>query len=224
MLNFLTPSSTRQRHAFTPEYYKDVVPKPIFWLRSASFSDRSAYVAELRAEAGPEVYSYMKDAAFQEGLLALCPDDAANPKISDDRAKMIDILGQLRAGETVSPQDQVEFTKVWESIQNAWSPLKMLTQRDAMRDEMRAGLALLHFCIGLDNVKDVSGNAIDFECDSQGKMKETVLMKINDADVFFVGTAAHDLQYGRSVEKNLLSPSECEAKSEPLPTDLSDLG
>lgn len=209
MRNILFPSATTHRHAFTPPWYEELTSnKPVFYLRAGSIADRAQYEADLDAETGGQIFPAQKDLAFQAGVEELLKDQEGQPENTETRAKLFELLAQIRGGETVSAKDRTFFNQAWDAIASEWPDLKALIRREALRDRMLPGLALLHFCTGFENVKDANGEPLTFEADNQGRLKEEVLLKIDPSDLWLVGQAAHNLQWGRSVEKNFSLPSK----------------
>jgi hypothetical protein len=224
MANILFPSALSHRHAFTPTWYEKTTPKPVFWLRAGSFAERSQYLADIESECGPEIYQFQKDAAFQAGLEALLPDRDDQPGNADDRSRLIEILSQVRAGETVSEEDRAHLNKSWDVVAQNWIDLRDLTRSEALRGQMLPGFALLHFCTGIDNLTDAQGNPVLFESDARGRMAESVLLRLDSGDLWLTGTFAHNLQWGRSAEKNLPARSKSGAKSKRSRTASPALG
>lgn len=216
MRNLLFPSALSHAHTFTPDWYVNakVTPLPVFHLRAASFADRAQYLAELEAAAGLDIYQFQKDAAFQEGLMLLLPDREDQPSNADDRAHLFEILANTRAREAVSEAERALLNKAWDLVQHSavYTTLKELTQREALRNQMLPAFALLHFCTGIDNLKTVDGDPIVFEADERGRMSEATLLQLDQADFWVAGTFAHNLQWGRSAEKNSSSRLKSGAK------------
>lgn len=212
MGNILFPSALSHRHAFTPTWYEKTKPTPVFWLRACSFAERSQYLADIESECGPEIYQFQKDAAFVAGVEALLPDRDDQPGNRDERARLVEILGQMRAGEAIGDAERDHFSKSWDVVAQNWPDLRDLTRSESLRAQYLPGLALLHFCIGIDNLTDVSGAAVQFEVDARGRMAESTLLRLDPGDVWLTGTFAHNLQWGRSTEKNSASRLRSSAK------------
>ena len=218
MANILFPSALSHAHAFTPTWYEKTTAKPVFWLRTGSFAERSQYLADIESECGPEIYQFQKDAAFHAGLEALLPDREDQDSNADDRARLIEILVQVRAGETVGQEDRAHLNKSWDVVAQNWGDLRDLTRSEALRGQVLPGFALLHFCTGIDNLNDAQGEPILFEADEVGqrgggRMAESVLLRLDPGDLWLAGTFAHNLQWGRSAEKNSSARSKSGAKS-----------
>jgi hypothetical protein len=209
MRHTVTPAVLTHRHEYTPPWLEGQKPKPVYWMRSASFADRTQYEAELDTAAGPEVMQWQKDMAFAQGLAeTFLPDREDQPENGAQRDRITELLSQIRSGEEVSEEDKAFVNSAWLEVSQTWLPLKELTFREAHRRRLMPGFALRHFCIGLDNVKDARGAPVAFEADGQERMAEHVLMRIDKDDLLFAGQFADDLQYGRSAEKNSSPPSK----------------
>ena len=201
------PSATTHRHSFTPSFLEDAKPKPVFWFRAASFAERAQYFADLDMEAGREVHQFQLDAAFLEGLEVLLADREDQPENADQRAQIVDILNADRSGQVVSADDIALLNRVWEAVSTNWRDLAELMRRRNLRNQIVHGYAMLHFCVGLDNVVSRNGDILTFETDGTGKMKENIILAMDSFDVAAAGTFANNLQFGGSAEKNSSPPS-----------------
>lgn len=206
MGNVLFPSALGHPHAFTPAWSEKKNPKPVFWLRTASFAERSQYMADIEAHCGREVFQFQKDKAFEDFLTLILPDRDDQPDNAQQRERLLEILSQVRAGEAVSNDERLYLDKVWAIAAQTSPVLQELTQREALRNEMSPGLALIHFCNGLDNVTSAFGDPVTFVADARGRMSEKTLLALDPNDVWLVGQRAHNLQWGKSAEKNSSAP------------------
>lgn len=210
MSNMIFASGTAHRHGFTPAWQANRTPKPRYIFRSGSISGRASYLADLDTETGGEVYQFHWDAAFREGLAALLPDRDDQPDNAADREAILAIMDENRSGQTVPEADAKRLAETWAAVKSHWPAMRELDRRSNLRDQLIPLYAMLHFCVGLENVTDRDGAPIVFEADALGKMSESVILRIDPDALIFAGRFAHNLQFGASAEKNSASPSNSE--------------
>jgi hypothetical protein len=218
------PGVLGQSHAFTPSHLEKKKPKPVYWLRSGSFVERTQYLAEVEEFSGPEVYQFQKDDAFRDSLAICLPDRDDQPDNADHRARYLDILASARSGQDISAEDVADFENIWRELARLPTALKKLEAQAALRDNLLPGLALKHYCVKLDNIMDRFGKAITFEADDNGHLSDNILLRLETMELAAAGTFAHNLQFGLSAEKNSGLPSPSEGDSAALTETTEDPG
>jgi hypothetical protein len=200
--------------AFTPQHLENQKPKPVFWLRSGSFAERCQYTADLSEHGAGDPHSYQFDEAFKDGLLDRLPDNDDQPENASYRAEILDHLQVFRSGQELDEKTLKFLNDAWTQITSSWGPLARLVRQRDLRAELLPAFALKYYCVKFENMKDRNGQDIAFEKDEDGRLSDSILMKLSNVDLESAGIFANNLQFGGGVEKNSESPSSLEGEGE----------
>jgi hypothetical protein len=199
--------STKDAQRHTPPWFKGE-GSPTFLVRAGSVIERAQIEAELAGEhlAG-RVFAFEMLDAYRKGVTALLEP-------GDDRDQLLALADAETGGEPLPADEAKLLADARAELARHWPPYRDLMGRMARRKEIAPIIALRRFCVGWENVTEVT-----FARGPDGFVPLDVLARLDPLEMLSAGNFAYGLLYPGEMEGNSQRPSQSDESPPPSTSD-----